>query len=139
MRFVLATIISTSISFYCHAQDVAGSIIAFEKKIEQAVVDANVTFLKSAYADDFRFKHGTGTVDSKASWIENVQKSKGKFVSRKTDSVEVELHNDIAITQGKLTVHRTNSWYVIYYLRAYRKNADGFELFMHRTFRQVDH
>jgi len=48
----------------------------------------------------------------------------------------VEFHDAIAITQGKLTVHRADRWYVVYYIRTYRKKQDQWEMFMHRTFRE---
>jgi hypothetical protein len=64
-------------------------LLNFEKSIEKAVVATDIPFLEKAYADDFRFKHGTGLVDSKSSWLKSVGAAKGKFISRETDSVEV--------------------------------------------------
>jgi hypothetical protein len=101
------------------------------------VVAADVSFLENAYAEDFRFKHGTGTVDSKASWIQDVVKNKGKFISRKMDSVEVEIHGEIGITNGTLIVTRTDRSYTLQYVRVYRKKGKRWELFMHRTVHEV--
>lgn len=120
------------------AQSAEEELVAFEKKIEQGVVDGNLAFLKQAYADDFRFKHGTGLVDSKATWINTVDKSRGKYLSRVADSVEVEIHDQIGITNGRITVTRKNdqgvvSSYMIKYVRVYRKEKDGWHLFSHRT------
>jgi hypothetical protein len=119
------------------AQDAEQSLLFFEKSIEQAVVAADVSFLEKAYAPDFRFKHGTGTVDSKESWIKDVTKNKGKFISRIIDPVEVEIHGDIGITNGTLIVKRTDTSYTLQYVRVYRKKGKRWELFMHRTVQEV--
>jgi hypothetical protein len=125
------------ICFTAFAQDVGKDLLVFEQSIEQAVVAADVSFLKKAYAEDFRFKHGTGTVDSKESWIKDVVKNKGKFLSRKMDSVEVEIHGEIGITNGTLIVTRTDKSYTLQYVRVYRKKGKQWELFMHRTVHEV--
>jgi hypothetical protein len=125
------------IGFTAFAQDVGKDLLVFEQSIEQAVVAADVSFLKKAYAEDFRFKHGTGTVDSKESWIKDVVKNKGKFLSRKMDSVEVEIHGEIGITNGTLIVTRTDKSYTLQYVRVYRKKGKQWELFMHRTVHEV--
>ncbi|MBX2894034.1 MAG: nuclear transport factor 2 family protein [Cyclobacteriaceae bacterium] len=111
-------------------------LLDFERKVEAAVVAADISFLQKAYADDFRFKHGTGHIDSKVSWLKDVEKNKGKFVSRNVDKAEAELHGDIGITQGTITVTRTESTYTIHYVRVYRKTPNSWELFMHRTVQQ---
>jgi hypothetical protein len=125
------------IGFTAFAQDVGKDLLVFEQSIEQAVVAADVSFLKKAYAEDFRFKHGTGTVDSKESWIKDVVKNKGKFLSRKMDSVEVEIHSEIGITNGTLIVTRTDKSYTLQYVRVYRKKGKQWELVMHRTVHEV--
>ena len=122
-------------SVIAHAQD-EQHLLDFEKKIEAAVVAADLSFLQRAYADDFRFKHGTGNIDTKGTWLKDVEKNKGKFVSRNVDKSEAELHGDIGITQGTITVTRTESSYTIHYVRVYRKVDNAWELFMHRTVQQ---
>ncbi len=136
MKPVLIFLLSF-ISISSFAQDAGQDLLAFERSIEQAVVAADISFLEKAYADDFRFKHGTGLVDSKESWLKDVGKNKGKFVSRKIDSVEVEIHGDIAITNGTLIVTRTDRSYTLQYVRVYRKKGKQWELFMHRTVYEV--
>jgi hypothetical protein len=113
-------------------------LLAFEKQIEQAVVSSNLEFLGKAYASDFRFKHGTGLVDSKESWIKSVAKNKGSYLSRNVDYAEVEIHGEIGITNGAITVTKKDSSYTIQYVRVYRKKGDSWELFMHRTVHEVD-
>ena len=112
-------------------------LVNFEKSIEKAVVAVDIPFLKKVYAEDFRFKHGSGLVDSKSSWLNGVEKGKGKVLSRETDSVEVEIHGPIGITNGRLTVRlageKLGQGYVLKYVRVYVKKEDRWEMIMHRT------
>ncbi len=160
-RFASALKFSTSIALILIsgpllAQEVSAvenDLLDFEKKIEKAVVDTNIPFLEKAYAIDFRFKHGTGLVDSKTSWLKSVEKAKGQYVSRLVDSVEVEIHNTIGITNGKITVTRlreatagearkpdqAQKKYMIRYVRVYVKMKDQWQLIMHRTVFEKDY
>ena len=118
-------------------------LLNFEKEIEQAVVATNLPFLEKAYAEDFRFKHGTGLVDSKSSWLKSVGQAKGKYISRVVDSVEVEIHDKIGITNGKITVTRktdkADRKYMIKYVRVYVRKDQQWQLIMHRTVFEVDY
>jgi hypothetical protein len=115
------------------AQNQEQALLDFEKNIENAVVNTDISFLQSAYADDFKFKHGTGNRSTKESWLKDVVDNKGKFLSRKVDASEAELHDNIGITEGTITVTRADRSYTIRYVRAYRKKGNTWELFMHRT------
>jgi hypothetical protein len=131
MKYLLSSVLFL-FSWVASAQT-QQQLLDFEKQIEAAVVAADISFLQKAYADDFRFKHGTGHIDSKTSWLKDVEKNKGKFVSRNVVKAEAELHGDIGITQGTITVTRTERTYTIHYVRVYRKTNNTWELFMHRT------
>jgi len=113
------------------------ALLKFEQSIDHGVVAADMPFLEKAYADDFRFKHGTGLVDTKASWLKTVAESKGKYLSRQIDSVEAEVHGKIGITNGKLTVHRKTdtgeSSYMIKYVRVYQRDGNTWKMVSHRT------
>ncbi len=118
-------------------------LLAFERNIEKAVVSTDLAFLEKAYADDFRFKHGTGLVDSKSSWLKSVGNAKGKFISREIDSVEVEIHGNVGITNGRLTVRRqgekAEQKYMVKYVRVYVKKEDHWEMIMHRSVYQKNY
>lgn len=118
-------------------------LLSFEKEIEKAVVATNIPFLKKAYAEDFRFKHGTGLVDSKVSWLKSVENNKGKYISRVVDSVEVEIHDKIGITNGRITVTRktdkADRKYMIKYVRVYVRKEQQWQLIMHRTVLEVNY
>ncbi len=132
MRYSLtAFLLLFTVSLLAQSQEQV--LLDFEKSIETAVVNTDISFLQSAYADDFKFKHGTGNRSTKESWLKDVVDNKGKFLSRKVDASEAELHNNIGITEGTITVTRADRSYTIHYVRAYRKKGNTWELFMHRT------
>lgn len=118
-------------------------LLDFEKNIEKAVVATDIPFLDKVYADDFRFKHGTGLVDSKSSWLKAVEQAKGRYISRVLDSVEVEIHDKIGITNGKITVTRktdkADKKYMVKYVRVYVKNEQQWKMIMHRTVFEIDY
>ncbi|HNT50338.1 MAG TPA: hypothetical protein PKK67_07125, partial [Cyclobacteriaceae bacterium] len=86
MKYLLSVLILFFWSFA--SAQTEQQLLDFEKQIEAAVVAADISFLQKAYANDFRFKHGTGHIDSKASWLKDVEKNKGKFVSRNVEKSE---------------------------------------------------
>jgi ketosteroid isomerase-like protein len=105
--------------------------------LDHSVVAKSAAVLQKHYADDFVFTHGTGLVDSKQSWIKNVLDTSVHFLSRSHDSVNVELHGDIAILNGKLTVHRQGksdvSKYALKYVRVYVLRKNVWQMISHRT------
>src|SRR4051794_29131966 len=70
---------------------------SINRELDRAVVTKNIPFLQKHIADDFRFIHGTGMIDSKESWIGKAGMPRIQYISREQDSVSVELHGDIAI------------------------------------------
>src|SRR3954463_5450751 len=85
----------------------AGEVLAFERDMEAAVVRGDVAYLSRILAADFTFTHGDGwttggapiRVDTRSSWLE--AGAQQPYLSRDLDSVNVELHGDIAITYGR--------------------------------------
>ena len=114
------------------------------RKIDKAVVAKDMRLLERSYGEDFVFTHGTGLIDSKKSWLEDVRKSKG-FASREHDSIVVELHKDIAIVSGKLIVSRLapatdgTSKYSLWYVRVFRHRKKNWEMISHRTTSEWHH
>lgn len=110
-------------------------LVAFNQQVDDNVVKKNIADLEKAYADDFVFSHGSGKVEGKAPWLKSA--GKGLFISRKHDSVKVELHNDVAIVKGKLSVAKTNKEktdrYHLYYIRVYAKRNNIWQMISHST------
>lgn len=114
--------------------DVLADLQAMDQRIEDAVVKADLKFLESVYAGDFRFTHGTGNVQSKDEWLKSV--AKRGFLSRKISLVEVELHGDVAVTSGRLDVVKSGEGaekYSLKYVRVYERRNGRWQMLMHRT------
>ena len=118
--------------------DTSAEIIQLEQRIEDAVVKADLKFLESVYASDFRFTHGDGEVQNKTEWLKLVAKREVK--SRKISTSEVELHGNVAITVGRLDVvwkgegkDDKDDKYALKYVRVYEKRKGKWVLLSHRT------
>jgi ketosteroid isomerase-like protein len=115
--------------------DAATELRQIEQRIEDAVVKADLKYLRSVYASDFRFTHGDGQVQSKKEWLELV--AKRECVSRSISVAEVELHGNIAITTGRLDVvwrgSEMEDRYALRYVRVYRLANGKWLLVSHRT------
>lgn len=89
----------------------AAQVIAFEQKMELAMLHGDVAYLDKIIPADFVFTHGDGwtkggaplKVDNRASWLATL--AKAPYVKRDLDSVKVEMHGDIAITYGRFTAN----------------------------------
>jgi len=125
-------------------------VIAFEKAMEAAVVRGDVEFLDRALSADFLFTHGDGwtaggaplRVDTKKTWLEYVAQQPPPYVYRELDSVQVELHGDIAITYGRYRYQpRQNSSSInsghlyVWFERVYAKRNGQWQHLSHRTVR----
>lgn len=109
-------------------------LIATQQQIDDAIVAGDMASLQDAYTEDFYFKHGTGDVDDKASWLKAVEKNRGNFLSRQHSNVQVDLHGDIGITHGNLRVARKDqAGYLLDYVRVYRRKGERWQLLSHRT------
>ena len=119
-------------------KDEARVVDELNSTIDHAVVSKDFQILEKHYADDFVFTHGTGLVDSKDSWIRaNRSMGEARFVSREHDSTVVELHSEVAIVSGKLSVARESKGeigrYDIHYVRVFARRNDVWQMISHRT------
>ncbi len=110
---------------------------SINRLLDHAVVNKQIATLNKHYAEDFVFTHSTGLVDSKYSWIKNVQDTTTHFISREHDSTVVELHKDLAIVSGTLTVQRRVkdkvAGYVLRYIRVFVYRQKNWQLLSHRS------
>jgi hypothetical protein len=115
-------------------------LLRLNKLLDQAVVDKDASFLQKHYADDFYFKHGTGLIDSKRSWMKNVLDTSAAFHSRSHDSVFVEWHGNVAVLAGTLIVKRRAGTklrgYGLRYIRVYGYRKKVWQLLSHRTIQE---
>lgn len=136
----LTIVIVTTVSGF--SQQIEKELDDLNRKIDQAVVDRNIEFLKKHYADDFVFTHSTGLIDSKESWIKNIENmGTDKFLSRAHDSTKVEMHGDVAIIFGKLTVERKGkdkiSRYALHYVRVFAIRNKVWQMISHKSTDEV--
>ena len=98
-------------------------LLHLNQTIDHHVVAQNIPALDSLYAPDFVFSHGSGRVEGKEGWLKSV--AKGGFVLRNHDSVVVELHGDVAVVRGRLSVHKRKGEgldrYWLRYVRVYAR------------------
>jgi len=113
----------------------SSNLLMLNQQIDNYVVSHNVDALDKLYADDFVFSHGSGRVEGKQGWFTSV--AKGNFISRQHDSVTVELHQDIAVVRGKLSVikkgAKANSRYQLKYIRVYALRNRQWQVISHVT------
>jgi len=120
------------------SSDQTAELQATEVKVEAATLRGDAAFLDRIYAADFRFTHGDDqrTVQTKAEVLKGVRPD--RFVARDLDSVEVELHGDVAMTTGRIHVRTAqNNEYTVWYVRVYAMRDGRWLLLSHRTVREV--
>ena len=111
------------------------AIAALEQRIENAMVTRDAAFLDSVYAPTFRFKHSTGTLETRVQRMTSLRRpmpadAPGRMLERTIDSLDVEVLEDIALTTGRIHVRRSGGdphWqdYTIRYARVYARTRDG--------------
>lgn len=105
--------------------------------IDHSVVAKNKAALDTLYADDFVFTHGTGLVDNKKSWMTTVMKPEMRYISREHDSTLVELHGDVAIIFGRLSIQRQDkdsvAKYGVKYVRVFAYRNRRWQMISHKS------
>lgn len=124
----------------------AAEVLAFEREMEAAVVRGDVAFLDRVCTADFSFTHGDGwttgspplLVENKEQWLASV--GKAPYLFRNLDSVQVELHGDVAITYGRYRARYKmgepgRREFVVWFERVYARQNGGWRFLSHRTVR----
>ena len=122
---------------------VAEEVLALEKRMEEAVLHADVAFLDGILADDFTYTHGDGWttggeilgVDTRAEWLASLA---GRYSLREVDSQQVEIHGDVAITMGRLRARSggpaaEQRGFSFWYVRVYAQREGEWKYLSHRT------
>ena len=122
----------------------AADVLEFERTMEAAVVRGDVAFLERASSDDFSFTHGDGwttggaplRVENKAQWLAAV--GSAPYLFRNLDSVQVEMHGDIAITYGRYQARFKRGdpgrvEFTVWFERVYARRGGQWQFVSHRT------
>ncbi len=137
MKKMAALLIVILLQLSMHAASFTDSslLITLNQQIDNFVIAKDTAALNKLYASDFVFSHGSGNIQNKQDWLRSV--IKGNFVSRQHDSVRVELHPNLAILRGKLSVHKKannkSDRYHLHYIRVYAYRNNHWQMISHIT------
>lgn len=97
-----------------------------EQRVDTAILNGDTALLQSVFSEDFRFLHFDGELTDKAQSLQQV--AKRPYAMRRLDSVKIEMHGDVAITEGLVDIsahgEHGNHSYLVKYIRVYqRKNS----------------
>ena len=122
---------------------VAEEVLALERRMEEAVLHADVAFLDGVLAEDFTYTHGDGWttggqilgVDTREEWLASLA---GRYSMREVDSQQVEIHGDVAITMGRLRARSggpvaEQRSFSFWYVRVYAQRNGEWKYLSHRT------
>jgi len=133
-------VLSFSFSYAQSSKDTTATKLAVDsinRLLDHAVVQKNLPVLQKHYAEDFFFQHATGIIDSKATWINSIQTRKNPYASREHDSIVVELHSNVAIVSGSLSVRVKEpdkvSGYALRYIRVFVYKNSNWQLISHHS------
>ena len=124
-------------------EDPVTEVLALEKRMEEAVLHADVAFLDGILAEDFTYTHGDGWttggeilgVDTREEWLASLA---GRYSMREVDSQQVEIHGDVAITMGRLRARSggpvaEQRSFSFWYVRVYAQREGEWKYLSHRT------
>jgi ketosteroid isomerase-like protein len=115
----------------------SAAIAALEQRVETAVARGDAAFLESVYAPSFRFRHSTGMLEDRAMRMTALRRGPApnapRVTARTVDSLEVEVHGDVALTTGRIWVQREGSDYTVRYARVYVRRDGRWQLLTHHS------
>lgn len=120
------------------ADPAEAALTRIEQAVAQAVVELDFETMENIYANDFIFSHSTGAVETKSQWLEVLRTTEQPYTSRIVDDIRVELHDDIAITSGRLTIKRDTDnprfrEFRVRYIRVYVFREQRWQMLSHRS------
>jgi uncharacterized protein (DUF2267 family) len=129
----------------------AAEVLAFEKRIGDAIVkgdtayfDANtVSTLRMVHGDDWTRGAPPALLDTKETFMQRVAKK--QYLAHDFDSVKVDMHGDVAITYGRYVAaiagrEKTDRpWFSVWFHRVYQKKGGSWKYVSHRTIHGASH
>ncbi len=108
-------------------------IAALDTRIDELASKADLSALTLMLADDFIYVHSTGKRQNKTEWMESLPPLADRR-RRIASHVEVDLHDDIAISIGDLDIVWDDGRTVKdRYVRIYRRDGDSWRAIQQRT------
>ncbi len=123
-------------------------LLNLDRKIQEAVVIGDSLLMDSVLANDFLFTHGfmNGGQEDEAKWKQLARRNPPLYFYRRVDSATVELHGDIALVLGTLSIKRRpiarnneteNYCYTLAYVHLYAFRKNRWQFLSHRTAKSV--
>jgi ketosteroid isomerase-like protein len=140
-RDALLILVVTSIPHHVVAEgNQAAELVAIEKAMATAVVEMDFESLDKVYADDFVFSHSTGVVETKDDWFTFLRDNKNFYTFRSVDAVNVELHGNLAVTDGRIHIKTRSDdpkrkEFTVWYIRIFERRDGDWQLVSHRSIR----
>jgi ketosteroid isomerase-like protein len=120
-------------------------VLGLDQRVADAVVAGDTAYVERVTADDFVMVHGDAwtrggqplLVDGKRELLERV--ASRYYGALEFDSVQAELHGDVAITHGRYLAHLpgatdpSRAWFSVRFERVYARRDGGWRYLSHRT------
>jgi len=99
-----------------------GELRELEQRVDTAILNGETALLQNVFSDDFSFMHFDGEVTDKAQSLQQV--AKRPYAMRRLDAVKIEMHGEVAVTDGLVDVsahgEHGNHSYLVKYIRVYQ-------------------
>ena len=135
-RFFLRATLFLLVPLSMPAQNAAEqAILKLEQQWVDALVKADTVALEKLYTDDLIYTHSSGTVDTKASYIDSLKTGKAKYESVERDDIKVRFYGDTAIVTCRSVIKVNNNTIPARYIHVYVKQKGAWRMAAHQTTR----
>ncbi|MGH9844164.1 MAG: nuclear transport factor 2 family protein [Blastocatellia bacterium] len=135
-RIFLCAFVFLLLSLAASAQNAGEqAILKLEQQWVDALVKADAAALEKIYADDLIYTHSSGTVDTKASYIDSLKTGKAKYESIERDDVKVRFYGDTAIVTCRSVIKVNKNTIPARYIHVYVKQKGAWRMAAHQTTR----
>jgi hypothetical protein len=115
------------------------ALTELEYAFERACGAGDIATLAPLLAVDFRYTHTAGQTQRRDEFLAGLARRVG-LRDRRLDDLSVEVHHDLAVTHGTLTISypTARADHHLRYVRLYRRHGARWHLIFHRTFEAPD-
>jgi hypothetical protein len=125
------------------ADSAADQPVSLDRRIQAAMVTNDTKVLSAAIADDFRFAHADGSVETKSDVIRTSAARTRYYLRRKVLAAAAHVRGRVATVSGTLDVASgrlpgdpPGLWamcYTLTYVHVYTRRSNRWQLLSHRT------
>jgi len=116
------------------ADGLTDALLQRDLLFDAAVSAGDLATLEALLADDFIYTHSTGQIQSRGEYLATLGARQSRS-HRAVSDVRVEIHADVGLTSGDLTITYPNSRppHLLRYLRVHRQTEGVWQAISHRT------